>query len=122
MTNTSEKLLLDPDGIPILTDLVRDDQAPARSEQSADTVSDALSAEEITELLLNSSVFGEQLDKIAAELTRSVRRQAEQAMRPILAEAVTLAFEDSSAASQQAIREHLEKALPDLISRALKDE
>lgn len=122
MTNTTEELLLDPDGIPILTKLVRDDQAPARYEQSADTGSDVLSAEEITELLLKSSVFGEQLDKIAAELTRSVRRKAEQALKPILAEAVTLAFEDSSAASQQAIREHLEKALPDLITRALKDD
>lgn len=122
MTNTNEELLLDPDGIPILTDLVRDDQAPPKTEQLGDTGSEELSADELSALLLKSSVFREQLDMIAAELTRSVRRQAEQALKPILAEAVTLAFEDSSTASQQAIREQLEKALPDLITRALKDE
>ena len=114
MTNPTEELLLDPDGIPILTNLVRDDQAPAGAETSSDTENDELSVDELSRLLLNNSVFKEQLDQIAADLTRSVRRQAEQALKPILAEAVTLAFEDSSAASQEAIRLQLEKALPDL--------
>ena len=122
MTNPTEELLLDPDGIPILTNLVRDDQAPAGIEPSSDTENDELSVDELSRLLLNNSVFKEQLDQIAADLTRSVRRQAEQALKPILAEAVTLAFEDSSAASQEAIRLQLEKALPDLIARTLKDD
>ncbi len=121
MTNTTDKLLLDPDGIPILTDLVREDQAPS-AERPLDTGNAEFSADELSDLLLKSSVFREQLDKIAAELARSVRRQAELALNPILAEAVTLAFEDSSSASQQAIREQLEKALPELITRTLKDE
>lgn len=121
MTNTTEELILDPDGIPILTDLVRDDEAHPRAEQAVDAGNDELSADELSNLLLKSSVFREQLDKIAADLTRSVRRQAEQSLKPILAEAVTLAFEDSSAASQQAIREQLEEALPVMITRALKD-
>ena len=121
MTNTTEELLLDPDGIPILTDLVHDDQAPAGNEQPGETENNELSAGELSNLLVNNSAFKEQLDQIAAELTRSVRRQAEQALKPILAEAVTLAFEDSSAASQEAIRLQLEKALPDLIAQTLKD-
>ena len=122
MTNPTEELLLDPDGIPILTNLVRDDQAPAGAETSSDTENNELSVDELSRLLLNNSVSKEQLDQIAADLTRSVRRQAEQALKPILAEAVTLAFEDSSAASQEAIRLQLEKALPDLIARTLKDD
>jgi hypothetical protein len=121
MTNTTENILLDPDGIPILTDLVHDEPAPSSGETSVDTGNDELSVDELSDVLLNSSVFREQLDRIAAELTRSVRRQAEQALKPILAEAVTLAFEDSSSASQEAIRGQLEEALPDLIARALKD-
>lgn len=121
MTNTTEELLLDPDGIPILTDLVHDDQEPAGSVQPGETENNELSAGELSNLLLNNSAFKEQLNRIAAELTRSVRRQAEQALKPMLAEAVTLAFEDSSAASQEAIRLQLEKALPDLIAQTLKD-
>jgi hypothetical protein len=121
MTNTTEELLLDPDGIPILTDLVHDDQEPAGSEQPGETENNELSAGELSNLLLNNSAFKEQLDQMAAVLTRSVRRQAEQALKPMLAEAVTLAFEDSSAASQEAIRLQLEKALPDLIAQTLKD-
>ena len=121
MTNTTEELLLDPDGIPILTDLVHDDQAPAGSEQPGETENDELSAGELSNLLLNNSAFKEQLDQISDELTRSVRRQAEQALKPILDAAVTLAFEDSSTDSQEAIRLQLEKSLPELIAQTLKD-
>ena len=94
MTNTREGLLLDPDGIPILTDLVHDDVTPNTAGETRKSGNDEVSVDELASLLLNSDTFKEQLDKIAAELTRSVRQQLELALRPTLEEAILLAFDD----------------------------
>ena len=77
MTNPNEELLLDADGIPILTDPVHRDEAAAFAEQPLESHKEEMSAEELTGLLLNSDSFRQQLDEITAELTRTVRQQLE---------------------------------------------
>ncbi|MCG6898759.1 MAG: hypothetical protein LJE75_02045 [Gammaproteobacteria bacterium] len=121
MTKTNEDLLLDPDGIPILTDLVADDATPNADAESRKPGSNDVSVEELARLLLNSNAFKKQLDVIAAELTRSVRQQLELALRPTLEEAITVAFDDSNAASCEAVRKQLEADLPELLARAVQE-
>jgi hypothetical protein len=121
MTNTREGLLLDPDGIPILTDLVHDDVTPNTAGETRKSGNDEVSVDELASLLLNSDTFKEQLDKIAAELTRSVRQQLELALRPTLEEAILLAFDESNTTSCEAVRKQLEAALPGLLARTLQD-
>jgi hypothetical protein len=121
MTNTNEGLLLDPDGIPILTDLIHEDTTPGTTGDTPDSVSNEVSAEELASLLLNNNTFRKRLDEIAEELTRSIRQQLELSLRPTLEEAVSLAFDDSSKATRDAIRKHLETTLPGLLARTLQD-
>ena len=118
MTNPSEDLVLDADGIPILTDLVRENETPESTEQS---LKDEVSPDELAGLLLNSETFRQQLDEIAAELTHTVRQQVELALRPTLEEAISLALDDSNTASHEAVRKQLESALPDILARTLQD-
>ena len=118
MTNPNEDLVLDADGIPILTDLVGEDEASVSTEQP---LKDAVSPDEFAGLLLNSETFRQQLDEIAAELTRTVRQQIELALRPTLEEAISLALDDSNTASYEAIRKQIEATLPDLLARTLQE-
>ena len=118
MTNPSEDLMLDADGIPILTDLVRENET---SESTEHPPKDEVSPDELAGLLLNSETFRQQLDEIAVELTQTVRQQIEQALRPTLEEAISLALEDSNTASYEAVRKRLESALPDMLARTLQD-
>lgn len=118
MTNSNEDLVLDADGIPMLTDLVSGNETP---ESTAQPPKDEVSPDELAGLLLNSEPFRQQLDEIAAELTRTVRQQMELALRPILEEAISLALDDSNAASHEAVRKQLETALPDMLARTLQD-
>ena len=121
MTNTNKDLLLDPDGIPILTDLVVDDAPPTAAAESRGPGNDEVSVDELARLLLDSAAFKKQLDVIAAELTRSVRQQLELTLRPTLEEAITLAFDDGNAASCEAVRKQLEAALPGLLAHTLQE-
>jgi hypothetical protein len=118
MTNPSEDLVLDADGIPILTDLVRENET---SESPKQSLTDEVSPDELAGLLLNNETFRQRLDEIAAELTQTVRQQIEQALRPTLEEAVSLALDDSNTASYEAVRKQLESALPDILARTLQD-
>ena len=118
MTNPSEDLMLDADGIPILTDLVRENET---SESTEHPPKDEVSPDELAGLLLNSETFRQQLDEIAVELTKTVRQQIELALRPTLEEAISLALEDSNTASYEAVRKRLESALPDMLARTLQD-
>jgi len=121
MTNKNEGLLLDPDGIPILTDLVHENITPDAGEETPASSSNEVSVDELASLLLNNKAFRDQLDAIASELTRSVRQQLELALRPTLEEAISLAFDDSSKASCDAVRKQLESTLPGLLARTLQD-
>jgi len=118
MTNPNEDLVLDADGIPILTDLVRENENP---ESTVQPPQDDVSVDELAGLLLNSDTFRQQLDEIAAELAHAVRQQIEATLRPTLEEAISLAFDDSSTTSQETVRKQLEAALPDLLARTLQN-
>ncbi|MEN8204384.1 MAG: hypothetical protein ABFS24_00105 [Pseudomonadota bacterium] len=121
MTNPNEELVLDADGIPILTDLVHKDVTPESTDQPLEPHQDDVSVDELAGLLLNSETFRQQLDEIAAELTRTVCQQLELTLRPTLEEAISLALDDGSRASHEAVRKHLETVLPDLLARTLQN-
>jgi hypothetical protein len=118
MTNSHEDLVLDADGVPILTNLVREDETLEPTEHPPEN---EVSPDELAGLLLNSETFRQQLDEIATELTRTVRQQIELALRPTLEEAISLALDDSNTASYKAVRKQLETTLPDLLARTLQN-
>lgn len=121
MTNTDETLLLDPDGVPILTDLVHEDETPNTAEHTQEPRNVEVSVDELARLLLNSDTFRKELDEITAELIRTVREQLELALRPTLEEAISLALDDGSKASHETVRKQLEATLPGLLARTLQD-
>ena len=117
MTTEHEQLAFDSDGIPILTDMVYedDDTAPPADQQPA-----GQSPGEIALELLESDAFNQQLDELAAELAHDVRQQLEQALRPVIDVAISHALENGGATSRETIRQQLEAALPELLAQTLK--
>jgi hypothetical protein len=120
MTNT-EGLHLDEDGIPILTDIVRDDDEPGPANTRLASRLSEMAPREIASELLGNDSFRTHLEDVAATLTRNVCQQMEQALQPILEEAITLALKDSNATSYEAVRQQLESSLPDLVAEALQE-
>jgi len=120
MTVMDEKLVLDADGIPILTELVRDGDIPAETGKQQDAITTEALPAEIAGRLLKSKSFQRQLDAITVELTQSMRSRIEQSLRPAVEEAISLALDNSGANSAEAVRQQLETALPALITRALE--
>jgi hypothetical protein len=118
MTHT-EELFLDEDGIPILTEVVRDDEAEPTDSRLASRVSE-MEPREIADELLGNDAFRKHLEKVAATLTHNVCQQMERALQPILEEAITLALNDSNATSYEAVRQQLESSLPELVAEALQ--
>jgi len=118
MTHT-EELFLDEDGIPILTEVVRDDEAEPTDSRLASRVSE-MGPREIADELLGNDSFRKHLEGVAATLTHNVCQQMERALQPILEEAITLALNDSNATSYEAVRQQLESSLPDLVAEALQ--
>ena len=116
MTHT-EELFLDEDGIPILTEVVRDDEAEPTD--LASRVSE-MAPREIADELLGNDSFRKHLEGVAATLTHNVCQQMERALQPILEEAITLALNDSNATSYEAVRQQLESSLPELVAEALQ--
>lgn len=115
-------MMLDRDGLPVLTDRV-----PEHELLNAELLADepqlpTLTTAEITEELLASEVFQQQLDTVSAELTRSIRLQMEQVLGTAIENAVSQAFEENSMYSFELIREQLEQALPALFARVMRDE
>ena len=117
MTAMDEELVLDADGIPILTELIDADVA---DEQHLYDDSAGTPPAEIADRLLNSKSFRKQIDKITATLTQSVRHQVEQTLQPAIEQAIILALEDSDTRAAETVRQQLEAALPALIAQALK--
>ena len=120
MTNT-EGLLLDENGIPILTDIVRDEDEPGPTDSHLASRLSEMAPREIADELLGNDSFRNHLEEVAATLTRNVCQQMEQALQPILEEAITLALKDSNATSYEAVRQQLESSLPDLVAEALQE-
>jgi hypothetical protein len=120
MKNPAEDLIVDADGIPILTDLIHEDISPGPAVPPHETRSNKVSSEELAKMLLHSNIFRQQLNDIATELTRTVSQQIELGLRSTLEEVISQAVEDSSTALYDAVREQLEKVLPDLLACALQ--
>ena len=119
MTNT-EQLILDDEGIPILTDIVHHDeqQEPADlrlANRVAQMAPDAIAGE-----LLGNQSFRNHLEEVATTLTHNVCQQMEQVLQPVIEQAITLALKDSNAISYEAVRQQLESTLPDLVAEALQ--
>jgi hypothetical protein len=116
-----EDLVLDEDGVPILTDVVSSEQesgtAPIPYNQLAH-----MSVEDITQTILGSESIRYRLDDIAAELTRSGRSQLEQLLRPAIEQAVTEVMDDSGSAAFDAIRQQLDNALPEILADLLQED
>jgi hypothetical protein len=126
MMNKEEELALDEDGIPILMEIVRDSISPRHAHQdtgdnTGDRVDD-LSPAEIADELLRNETFQHQLNEVAAVLTRNVRQQAEQSLKPAIEQAIMQALDNSSGSSFNAIREQLEASLPDLLAKCITDD
>ena len=120
MIHTGE-LVLDEDGIPILTDIVRDDDEPEPADSRLATRVSEMAPQEIADELLGNDTFRRHLEEVAASLSRNVCQQMERALQPILEEAITLALNDSNATSYEAVRQQLESSLPELVVEALRE-
>jgi hypothetical protein len=115
MTETNE-LLVDDDGVPVLTDVVPPEVEPG---ELPDNRLVAMSVEDVIQTILTSKSFRQQLDEISTSVTLQVRKQLEQLLRPAIEQAITEAMDDSSL-SGEAIRQQLEVALPAMISAQLR--
>ena len=114
-----EKLVLDADGIPILTELVHAHETPASVAQQQDTGSVEISPADMADSLLHNPFFSQQLDEITAELSRNLRDEVEQSLRPAIEEAISLGLNGCGDHTAAMLRQRLEATLPDLLARAL---
>lgn len=110
------ELVLDEDGVPILTDAVAADVEP---DTPTDNLLAAMSMEDIVQTVVGSRSFRQQLDQVSTELTRQLREQLGQLLRPAIEQAITDAMDDSSVTADT-IRQQLESALPAIISSQLQ--
>ena len=116
----AEELMLDEDGIPILTDIVSNDDEPGPADAHLVNRMSEMAPQEIANELLGNDAFRKHLEEVAATLSRNVCQQMERALQPILEEAITLALNDSNATSYEAVRQQLESSLPELVVEALQ--
>jgi hypothetical protein len=114
---TTDSLLLDEDGVPILTDVISPDVE--RDEQSENRLR-AMSVEDVIQTIITSHSFRQQLDEISTSVSRQVREQLVQVLRPAIEQAIAETMEDSSVTGDT-IRQQLEAALPVLVSRQLRE-
>lgn len=113
MTTADEKLALDNEGIPILTDAIPPTVIDAEPELAA------LSPDEIVGKLLESEDFQQQIDEIAAKLTVNMRTQISETIKPAIEEAITRALNTSGDNTFASVRQQLESQLPEVLIRTL---
>lgn len=121
MSDHYPEIPVDSEGVPILTDIVTDDELLG-ADPAPDLAPRGLSTTELAEDLLNSELFQQQLDEVAAELTRSIRLQVEQTLGIAIENVINQALDDNNVRSFELIRHQLEDALPGLLAKALQDE
>ena len=116
-----KELIVDAEGIPILTELVHEHETAATASQIADAATDAPeeSPAAIADRLLQSKSFQQQLEQLTTTLSQQLTEQVEQLLRPAIEQAISLSLEDSNSHSATAIQQQLESALPDLLAQAL---
>jgi len=115
-----EELVLDAEGIPILTELVHDDALPDEVERYQDAGIAGAPPADIADRILNSKHFHQKISDITATLTESVHHQIEQTLQPAIEQAIILVLEDSDTHAAETLRQQLETALPGLIEKALE--
>ncbi|TFG79504.1 MAG: hypothetical protein E4H19_16375 [Chromatiales bacterium] len=122
MSRRPTHLPLDSEGIPILTDLVSDQELMhARDMAEPDETPAYLSTAQIADELLSSELFQQQLDEVAAELARGIRLQVEQALGTAIEDVINEALDRNNARSFELIRVQLEDAVPELLAKAMQD-
>jgi hypothetical protein len=121
MSDHYHEIPIDSEGVPILTDIVTDDELLTAAIEP-DLPATGLSTAELAEELLNSELFQQQLDEVAAELTRNIRLQIEQTLGIAIENVINQALDDNNVRSFELIRNQLEDALPELLAKALQDE
>jgi hypothetical protein len=116
----NEELVLDADGVPILTELVHEDDLPDEVEHFQDAGIAGAPPAEIANRLMNSKYFHQQIDEITGVLTQDLRHQVEQTLQPAIEQAIILTLEDSSAQAAETVRKKLAAVLPTLIAAAVE--
>ena len=117
---TTEDLVLDDDGVPILTDSI-EPEANAGTTELPDRQLATMSVNDTIRATLGSAAVRHRLDEIAGELTDHFRGQIEQLLRPAIEQVVTEVMDDSRNATFAAIREQLDARLPAMLAEALQD-
>jgi precorrin-3B methylase len=121
MSDHFHDIPVDSEGVPILTDIVAEDVL-FEAETAPGLYARGLTTSELAAELLDSEVFQQQLDEIAAELTRSIRLQIEQTLGIAIENVINKALDDNNVRSFELIRHQLEDSLPVLLVKALQDE
>jgi hypothetical protein len=115
-------LPLDSEGIPILTELVSNEELlRADDPATQDHAMAGLTTAEIADELLSSEVFQQQLDEVASDLSRRIRLQVEQALGTAIEDVINEALDRNNAHSFELIRVQLEDTLPELLAKAIQD-
>lgn len=118
-TMKDDGLLLDTDGIPVLTNTINPDAHDMAGETT--DRSQAISAPDPATALLDSEAVHQKLDEIAARMTVNTRQDVEAALRPAIEEAITQALNVSGDNIYLAISKQLEGALPDILPHVLQE-
>jgi hypothetical protein len=121
MSEQYHDIPVDSEGVPILTDMVTE-QELLDAAAMPDQPTHGLSTAELAQELLGSELFQQQLDEVAAELTRGIRLQVEQTLGIAIENVINKALDDNNVRSFELIRHQLEHALPGLLAKALQDE
>jgi len=115
----SEELVLDENGTPILTDIVSPEEADPKIQLAAHLT--AMSVEEVTEELLASTAFRDQLERVSAEIGREVRQHIAHTLRSAVEEAIIRSMEAGIDETREGICRRIETALPDMLSTVLTE-
>ena len=118
MKTDHTNLPLDADGIPILTDLVTDEE-PGTAPGVTRELIDFRTPEQIAHGLLASDNVKLLLNQMASDLARDVRLHLEQTLANAIDEAINTSLEVNTTRTRDMVRRQLDAALPELIARAL---
>ena len=121
MSPDSPDLALDANGIPILTNLVSNDQLTGAATDDTHAAQLERKAEDIARDLLESDIVQLRLEKMASDLANSVHLQIQQSLATAIDELVKQTMDSNTVITHKHIRQQLDAALPALITRALKD-
>jgi hypothetical protein len=117
----SEDLVLDKDGVPVLTDVIRQEQDAVVPEAQVREPAEALPVNDTLQALLASKALRQRLDAIAGELVDQFRGELEELLRPAIEQVLTEVMDDSRNATFDAIRGELGTRLPALLAELLQD-